>query len=35
NVTAVGGTWLTPGGLVAAGDWDGISEIVRGRLADL
>jgi 2-dehydro-3-deoxyphosphogluconate aldolase/(4S)-4-hydroxy-2-oxoglutarate aldolase len=35
NVAAVGGTWLTPGDLVAAGDWDQISEIVRGSLAGL
>lgn len=35
NVAAVGGTWLTPGDLVAAGDWDQITEIVRGSLADL
>ncbi|MCR8913960.1 bifunctional 4-hydroxy-2-oxoglutarate aldolase/2-dehydro-3-deoxy-phosphogluconate aldolase [Marinobacter panjinensis] len=35
NVAAVGGTWLTPGDAVSAGDWDQISEIVRGSLADL
>ena len=35
NVVAVGGTWLTPGDLVASGDWDQISEIVRGSLSDL
>jgi 2-dehydro-3-deoxyphosphogluconate aldolase/(4S)-4-hydroxy-2-oxoglutarate aldolase len=35
NVAAVGGTWLTPGDLVASGDWDQISEIVRGSLLDL
>ena len=35
NVSAVGGTWLTPGDAVASGDWGQISEIVRGSLADL
>ena len=35
NVAAVGGTWLTPGDLVGAGDWDQISEIARGSLLDL
>ncbi len=35
NVAAVGGTWLTPGDLVGSGDWDQISEIVRGSLRDL
>lgn len=35
NVTAVGGTWLTPGDRVAAGDWKQITEIVRGSLSDL
>ena len=35
NVAAVGGTWLTPGDLVASGDWDQISEVVRGSLSDL
>jgi len=35
NVTAVGGTWLTPDDLVNAGEWDQISEIVRGSLLDL
>lgn len=35
NVAAVGGTWLTPADLVAAGDWDQISEIARGSLLDL
>ena len=35
NVAAVGGTWLTPGDLVNSGDWDQISEIVRGSLLDL
>ena len=34
NVVAVGGTWLTPENLVASGDWDQISEIVRGSLVD-
>ena len=35
NVTAVGGSWLTPGDLVASGDWAQISEIARGSLLDL
>ncbi|WP_144776842.1 MULTISPECIES: bifunctional 4-hydroxy-2-oxoglutarate aldolase/2-dehydro-3-deoxy-phosphogluconate aldolase [Marinobacter] len=35
NVAAVGGTWLTPGEPVDSGDWDQISEIVRGSLLDL
>ena len=35
NVSAVGGTWLTPGDLIASGDWDRISEVVRGSLLDL
>ena len=35
NVSAVGGTWLTPGDAVASGDWAQISEIVRGSLGDL
>jgi len=35
NVSAVGGTWLTPDDLVNAGDWDQISELVRGSLLDL
>lgn len=35
NVAAVGGTWLTPGDLVASGDWSQISEVVRGSLLDL
>lgn len=35
NVAAVGGTWLTPGDVVAARDWSQITEIVRGSLKDL
>ncbi|HKK56345.1 bifunctional 4-hydroxy-2-oxoglutarate aldolase/2-dehydro-3-deoxy-phosphogluconate aldolase [Marinobacter sp.] len=35
NVAAVGGTWLTPGDLVASGDWARISEIAHGSLLDL
>lgn len=35
NVAAVGGTWLTPGDLVASSEWDQIAEIVRGSLLDL
>lgn len=35
NVTAVGGTWLTPSDAVAARDWAQITEIVRGSLKDL
>lgn len=35
NVVAVGGTWLTPQELVNAGDWQGITELARGSLADL
>ncbi len=29
NVIAVGGSWLTPGGLVAAGDWAAIEVLAR------
>src|SRR5690554_2346089 len=35
NVKAVGGTWLAPADLVAAGDWAGITDIARASLADL
>lgn len=35
NVKAVGGSWLTPGDVVAARDWGRITEIARGSLADL
>ncbi len=35
NVAAVGGSWLTPGDVVAAGDWERISEIARGSLSEL
>ena len=35
NVAAVGGTWLTPSDAIANSDWEGISEIARGSLADL
>jgi len=29
NVLCVGGSWLTPEALVAAGDWSAISELAR------
>src|SRR5438094_10669825 len=29
NVACVGGSWLTPGGAVAAGDWDTITRLAR------
>ncbi len=34
NVACVGGSWLAPPALVAAGDWDGITELAKaaGRL---
>ena len=34
NVACVGGSWLAPPALIAAGDWDGITELARaaGRL---
>jgi len=34
NVACVGGSWLAPQALIAAGDWDGITELARaaGRL---
>lgn len=35
NVKAVGGSWLTPGDVVAARDWGRITEIALGSLADL
>jgi len=33
SVPAVGGTWLTPADLVAAGDWEGVSRVARESLA--
>jgi 2-dehydro-3-deoxyphosphogluconate aldolase/(4S)-4-hydroxy-2-oxoglutarate aldolase len=30
NVGCVGGSWLTPKDLVAAGDWTGITALARG-----
>ena len=33
NVGCVGGSWLTPGDLVAAGDWDAISALARDAAA--
>lgn len=35
NVRAVGGSWLTPAELVARQDWNAVSDLVRGSLADL
>lgn len=35
NVAAVGGSWLTPADVVAAGDWGQISEIAKGSLSEL
>lgn len=35
NVLAVGGTWLTPGDRIEAGDWNAITEIVTGSLSDI
>jgi len=34
NVACVGGSWLAPQSLIAAGDWDGITELAKaaGRL---
>jgi len=29
NVACVGGSWLTPAGAVAAGDWDTITRLAR------
>ncbi|GLZ77722.1 ketohydroxyglutarate aldolase [Actinorhabdospora filicis] len=31
NVACVGGSWLTPPGLVASGDWAGITALARAR----
>lgn len=33
NVVCVGGSWLAPPGLVAAGDWDGITDLAREAAA--
>lgn len=33
NVGCVGGSWLTPGDLVAAGDWTGIAALARDAAA--
>ncbi|MBZ2167706.1 bifunctional 4-hydroxy-2-oxoglutarate aldolase/2-dehydro-3-deoxy-phosphogluconate aldolase [Marinobacter sp. F4216] len=35
NVRSVGGSWLTPKDVVAAGDWARIREIAEGSLSDL
>ncbi len=35
NVSAVGGTWLTPREAVEAGDWAAITELAAGSLQDL
>jgi len=35
NVAAVGGSWLTPGDVVAARDWSRITEIARECLSEL
>lgn len=35
NVSAVGGTWLTPREALDSGDWGAITEIARRSLADL
>ncbi len=35
NVAAVGGTWLTPADKLAAGDWQGLSDIASGSLRDI
>jgi 2-dehydro-3-deoxyphosphogluconate aldolase/(4S)-4-hydroxy-2-oxoglutarate aldolase len=35
NVKAVGGSWLTPADVIAAGRWDEITDIARASLADL
>jgi len=29
NVVCAGGSWVAPAGLVAAGDWDGVTELAR------
>lgn len=33
NVITVGGSWMVPAGLIAAGDWDGITELARASSA--
>lgn len=33
NVACAGGSWVAPGNLVAAGDWDGITELAKGAAA--
>lgn len=33
NVRCVGGSWLTPAGLLAAGDWAGIEALARAAVA--
>ncbi len=33
NVACVGGSWICPGKLVEAGDWDGITELARQAIA--
>lgn len=33
NVICVGGSWVVPGDLVAAGDWDGITALARAAAA--
>ncbi len=33
NVGCVGGSWLTPGDLVAARDWDGVADLAREAAA--
>ena len=33
NVKCVGGSWVVPGDLVAAGDWDGITGLARAAAA--
>ena len=32
-VGCVGGSWLTPGDLVAARDWDGVADLAREAAA--
>lgn len=33
NVTCVGGSWVAPSGMIAAGDWDGITALARAASA--
>ncbi|MFD3686910.1 bifunctional 4-hydroxy-2-oxoglutarate aldolase/2-dehydro-3-deoxy-phosphogluconate aldolase [Nocardiopsis sp. NPDC058631] len=33
NVGCVGGSWLTPAGLVTAGDWDGVTRLAKEAAA--